>query len=448
MELRTRKLLDRSFSGLGISAIALMAIALLLILTPIIWKGSKAYIFKGTIEHRKVMLDHFDRGDSDQLEKEITATELIRAPIYRMLETFKTDMKEMSSSERRKYRSAVRELEKGLKELFGPPPGARKPVLIRQQYGQSRWDRTHVKLHELLYVEEWDYSNPDAMGILIETPRVNQFKNTSLEPLFSYIENNIDEMMKPRNTFYWQFLTDKSKDSHIFGGIWPEVLGTIYLTIGAMLFALPLGVIAAIYLCEYAREGKIISLIRICISTLAGVPSIVFGLFGLAFFLNTIGVSESKSVLAGALTLALLILPTIIRSSEEAIKAVPTPYKEAAMGLGAGKWHTVMTIILPAALPGILTGMVISMGRAAGETAPIIFTAAVSVGAPIALFETLTQPTPALPWNIYNLCTEHEAVDEIRHVQFGMVFTLIAIVLLLNLIAIIMRARISKKLRG
>ena len=189
-------------------------------------------------------------------------------------------------------------------------------------------------------------------------------------------------------------------------------------------------------------------MIRICISTLAGVPSIVFGLFGLAFFLNTIGVSESKSVLAGALTLALLILPTIIRSSEEAIKAVPNSYKEAALGLGAGRWHTIMTIILPAALPGILTGMVISMGRAAGETAPIIFTAAVSIGAPIALMETLTQPTPALPWNIYNLCTEHEAVDEIRHVQFGMVFTLIAIVLLLNLIAIIMRARISKKLRG
>ena len=286
------------------------------------------------------------------------------------------------------------------------------------------------------------------MGVLVETPRINQFKDTSLEPLFDYIENNADKMLLPKKTFYWQFLTDTSKDSHIFGGIWPEVLGTIYLTLGAMLFALPFGVIAAIYLCEYAREGRIISLIRICISTLAGVPSIVFGLFGLAFFLNTIGVSESKSVLAGALTLALLILPTIIRSSEEAIKAVPNSYKEAALGLGAGRWHAIMTIILPAALPGILTGMVISMGRAAGETAPIIFTAAVSIGAPIALLETLTQPTPALPWNIYNLCTEHEAVDEIRHVQFGMVFTLIAIVLVLNLIAIIMRARISKKLRG
>ena len=128
--------------------------------------------------------------------------------------------------------------------------------------------------------------------------------------------------------------------------------------------------------------------------------------------------------------------------------AVPRSYKEGALGLGASRWKTVVTIILPAALPGILTGTVISMGRAAGETAPIIFTAAVSVGAPITLLGTLTDPTPALPWNIYNLCTEHEAVDEIRHVQYGMVFTLVAIVLLLNLVAITMRARISKKLRG
>ena len=448
MELRTRKLLDRSFSGLGISAIMLMAFALLLILTPIIWKGAQAYFFTGTIEHRKVMYDHFGRGNIDKLTKEIKITEKNRAPVYAFIDDFKAEMREMSSSERREYRTSLREVEKGIKELLGPAPGARKPVLIRQQYGQSRWDRTQVKLHEILFSENWDYSNPDAMGVLVETPRINQFKGTSLEPLFDYIENNVDKMLLPKKTFYWQFLTDTSKDSHIFGGIWPEVLGTVYLTLGAMLFALPFGVIAAIYLCEYAREGRIISLIRICISTLAGVPSIVFGLFGLAFFLNTIGVSESKSVLAGALTLALLILPTIIRSSEEAIKAVPNSYKEAALGLGAGRWHTIMTIILPAALPGILTGMVISMGRAAGETAPIIFTAAVSIGAPIALMETLTQPTPALPWNIYNLCTEHEAVDEIRHVQFGMVFTLIAIVLLLNLIAIIMRARISKKLRG
>ena len=448
MNLSTRKLLDKSFSSLGLSSIALMGITLVLILAPIIWNGSKAYIFKGTIEHRKVMFDHFDRGNFDKLAIEKGDVNTARNFIYQSLDNFDEELKLMDSSERRKYRSEYREFKKQIKELLGPSPTDRKPVLIRQQYGQNRWDRTLIKLHEILYIQEWDYSNPDSMGELVERPRIEEYRGTALEAIFPYLENNIESMMLPKWTFYWQFLTDKSKDAHIFGGIWPEVLGTIYLTLGAMLFALPLGIIAAIYLCEYSKDGKIISLIRICISTLAGVPSIVFGLFGLAFFLNTIQVSESKSVLAGALTLSLLILPTIIRSSEEAIMAVPRSYKEGALGLGASRWKTVVTIILPAALPGILTGTVISMGRAAGETAPIIFTAAVSVGAPITLLGTLTDPTPALPWNIYNLCTEHEAVDEIRHVQYGMVFTLVTIVLLLNLVAITMRAKISKKLRG
>ncbi len=237
-------------------------------------------------------------------------------------------------------------------------------------------------------------------------------------------------------------------DAHFFGGIWPELLGTLYLTLGAILFAVPTGVISAIYLVEYAGEGRLIRLLRTCISTLAGVPSIVFGLFGLAFFVNAVQVSSSKSVLAGSLTLALLILPVVIRSAEEAIRAVPLTYKEAALSLGASKWRAIVTVILPAALPGILTGVVISMGRAAGETAPIIFTAAVSVGKPLGLLEVFSQPTPALPWNIYNLATEHEAVDEIRHVQYGMVLTLVGLVLLLNLAAIVLRARISKKLKG
>jgi phosphate transport system permease protein len=178
------------------------------------------------------------------------------------------------------------------------------------------------------------------------------------------------------------------------------------------------------------------------------VPSIVFGLFGLAFFINTLQVSPGKSVLAGALTLALLVLPTVIRASEEAIAAVPRSYKEAAMALGAGQWRTILTVILPAALPGILTGTVISMGRAAGETAPIIFTAAVSVGPLLRPSELLTQATPALSWNLYNICTEHEAVDEIRHVQYGMAATLVVMVLVLNLTAIVIRARVARRLKG
>lgn len=448
MRLETRKLLDKAFSGLGLIAIGVMAMALLFILSPIIWRGSKAFVFKGTIEHRRVMLEQFGRGNPENYNEEAEKAAAARAPVYKMMQEFEVEMKGMDGARRREYKSAYREVENGIKVLLGPTPGERTPVLLRQQYGQTRWDRSLLKLHEVLYSKEWDYSNTDAMGVLVEKPRVDQFAGTRLEPLFSYLDAHLEEILRPKTTFYWQFITDKSKDSHIFGGIWPEVLGTIYLTLGAMVFAVPMGVVAAIYLCEYAKAGRVISFLRICISTLAGVPSIVFGLFGLAFFLNTIHVSDSKSVLAGSLTLSLLILPTIIRSSEEAILAVPRAYKEAALSLGAGRWHTILTVILPASLPGILTGTVISMGRAAGETAPIIFTAAVSVGAPLKLWETLSQPTPALPWNIYNLCTEHEAVDEIRHVQYGMVFTLVAIVLLLNLFAILMRARISKKLRG
>jgi phosphate transport system permease protein len=286
------------------------------------------------------------------------------------------------------------------------------------------------------------------MGKLVLKPRAELFEGTSLEPLFGFVEQNLEAMLLPRRTLYWQFFIDESFDAHFFGGIWSEILGTLYLTIGAMLFAVPMGVIAAIYLCEYAKEGRVIGFLRTCINTLAGVPSIVFGLFGLAFFINSMHVSQSKSVLAGSLTLSLLVLPTIIRASEEAILAVPRTYKEAALSLGSTSWHTVLTVILPAALPGILTGIVISMGRAAGETAPIIFTAAVSVGNPLNIMQTLSEPTMALPWNIYNLATEHEAVDEIRHVQYGMVLTLVAMVLMLNMAAIILRARISKKLKG
>jgi phosphate transport system permease protein len=215
-----------------------------------------------------------------------------------------------------------------------------------------------------------------------------------------------------------------------------------------MRIAVPFGIVAAIYFQEYAKNGPVLSFLRSCVNTLAGVPSVVFGLFGLAFFINTLHVSRGKSVLAGALTLALLVLPTVIRASEEAIAAVPRTYKEAALSLGAGQWRTILTVILPAALPGILTGIVISMGRAAGETAPIIFTAAVSVGPLIGLGDVLSHPTPALSWNLYNMCTEHEAADEIRHVQYGMAFTLVMIVLALNLAAIFLRARVARKLKG
>jgi phosphate transport system permease protein len=448
MRLQTRKILDRAFAGSGALAIVLMAAALLILLAPMLIRGAGAIFFTGTVEHRRLMLEKFERGNRQEVKTEIQAARAAREPVYRMIAEFEQRLAGGDSAERAKYGKALRELKKALQVLLGPAPGGVRPMLMRDQYGQTRWDRAQVKLARVLYREEWDYSNPTKGGVRVLKPRAADFAGTPMEEVFPCLEWNVDKMLLPRRTVYWQFLTDESFDSHFFGGIWPEILGTFYLTAGAMLLAIPMGLIAAIYLTEYAGESRLLDLLRTCIGTLAGVPSIVFGLFGLAFFINTLNVSPSKSVLAGSMTLALMILPTVIRASEEAIRAVPQTYKEAALSLGAGRWHAVRTIILPAALPGILTGIVISMGRAAGETAPIIFTAAVSVGKPLAVWQTLTQPTPALSWNIYNLATEHEAVDEVRHVQYGLVLTLVTLVLLLNLAAIILRARIARRMRA
>jgi len=448
MNLGTRKILDRSFTAVGLTSIVLMALALLVVLVPIISGGIKALFFEATIEHRVLMYNEFGRGDSAELQEEQDRASAARQPVYDMLAAFEEELQGMGAGERRNFRSKLNQVRDVLHELLGPLPGDPEPILLRFQYGDTRWEQAEESLHKLLFVTKWDYSNPDVMATQYFEPRVTEFEGTSLEPLFAYVENHIEEMLLPEPVFYWGFITDRSLDAHIFGGVWAEIQGTFYLAVGAMLFAFPLGVVAAIYFTEYAKENFLTSMLRSANSTLAGVPSIVFGLFGLAFFINTMKVSESKSVLAGSLTLAIMVLPTIIRAAEEAILAVPRTYREASLGLGATKWRTIVTVILPAALPGIITGGIISLGRAAGETAPIIFTAAVSVGATIGLADVLTAPTPALSWNIYNLASEHEAANEIRHVQYGMVMALISIVLLLNMSAIMLRARISKKLKG
>lgn len=172
----------------------------------------------------------------------------------------------------------------------------------------------------------------------------------------------------------WQFLTQMPQKGMTAGGIFPAILGTLYLTIGAICFALPLGTSAAIYLTEYSAQNRLIRIIRIGINNLAGVPSVVFGLFGLAIFVKFL--NFGVSILSGSLTLGILILPTIIRASEEALSAVPQSFREASLALGATKWQTIQKVILPNSISGILTGSILSIGRAAGETAPILFTAA------------------------------------------------------------------------
>jgi len=241
----------------------------------------------------------------------------------------------------------------------------------------------------------------------------------------------------------WTFLTQAPMDSMTKGGILPCIIGTLCLSLGSMLVALPIGVASAIYLHEYARPGRVLRLIRLGINNLAGVPSVVFGLFGLAFFV--VYMKMGTSLLAGSLTLGALTLPVIIGSAEEALRAVPGTYREASLGLGATKWQTIWRVVLPAALPGILTGAILGVGRAAGETAPIMFTAAVffTPSLPSSLFDEVM----ALPYHIYVLATAGTEIEKTRHLQYGTALVLIVLVLGLNLIAIIYRALLRRKMR-
>ncbi len=239
----------------------------------------------------------------------------------------------------------------------------------------------------------------------------------------------------------WEFLTQAPRDSMTKGGILPCIVGTVVLSYGSMLLALPLGVASAIYLNEYARPGRTVRIIRLGIANLAGIPSVVFGLFGLAFFVTYFGLGVS--ILSGVMTLAILVLPLIIGSSEEALRSVPQTYREASLGLGATKWQTIQRVVLPAALPGILTGAILGIGRAAGETAAIMFTAAHFFSPHLP--ESLLDPVMALPYHVYVLATAGTEIEKTRPLQYGTSLVLIVLVLGMNLAAILLRARIQRK---
>ncbi len=239
----------------------------------------------------------------------------------------------------------------------------------------------------------------------------------------------------------WEFLSQKPRSGMREGGIFPAILGTLYLIIGTLVISLPIGVFAAIYLNEYARKNRLTRIIRLSIVNMAGVPSVVFGLFGLAFFV--ILLKFGKSILAGSLTLAFLILPVIITATEEALKAVPATYKQASMALGASKWQTILKVVLPQALPGIVTGSVIGIGRAAGETAPIMFTVAAfsQPNLPNSIFSQVM----ALPFHLYSLATQVTNPPEDK--QWGTALVLLLMVLVFAIIgtAIRTRARLQRK---
>ena len=237
----------------------------------------------------------------------------------------------------------------------------------------------------------------------------------------------------------WQFLTDVPRQGMRAGGIFPAIVGTVYLVVGAIIFALPVGLLSAIYLSEYAKDNCLTRIIKLAIVNLAGVPSVVYGLFGVAIFV--VFFNFGTSILSGSLTLGIMILPVIITASREALESVPNSFREASLSLGASKWQTIRHIVLPNAIPGILTGTILGLGRAAGETAPILFTVAAFYlpQLPKSIFDQAM----ALPYHLYVISTQVPNVDE--KIRYGTALVLLFLVLFMNLIAIIIRYQFRKQ---
>ena len=237
----------------------------------------------------------------------------------------------------------------------------------------------------------------------------------------------------------WKFLTAMPSDGMRAGGILPAIVGTFYLTLGTAIFSVPLGIAAAIYLSEYARENWLTRLIRIAIINLAGIPSVVYGLFGLGLFV--LFLKFGTSILAASLTLSIMTLPVIISAAEEALRAVPQAFRTVSVSLGGTRWQTIRKIILPQALPGILTGVILGLERAAGETAPILFT-----GAAFFLPHLPNSPldaTMALPYHLFVISTQVPGMP--IQIQYGTALVLIIFVLGMNMIATVIRSRARAK---
>lgn len=233
------------------------------------------------------------------------------------------------------------------------------------------------------------------------------------------------------------FIVSYPTNSFTEGGILPSIVGSLYLVLLAVIFAVPVGILGSVYLSEYAKENRFVELIRLSIDTLAGIPSIIFGLFGLAIFSKLLGFKIS--LLSGSLTLAILILPTIFSATVESLKTIPEDFRLASFALGATKWQTTWSIVVKTAMPNILTGVLLSIGRAIGETAPILFTSATfyTRGLPKSLFE----PVMALPYTIYGLITEGTFPEKQVPIAFGTAIVLIIIVFLISIPGIIIRER-------
>lgn len=255
-----------------------------------------------------------------------------------------------------------------------------------------------------------------------------------------------DILKKGSPVINWEFITAKPRNGMTEGGIWPAIVGTFWVSLVTVVFSVPIGMFAAIYLNEYANKGRIVRIIRLAIRNLSGVPSIVYGLFGFALF--TLSLNLGLSVLSSGLTLGLLTLPWTITASEEALKTVPMSYREGALALGATKWQTIRTNVLPYAVPGMLTGTILGLGRAAGETAPILFTGVAFFWPILPKFPTvLFQQFMALPYHLFIMSTQHHEIVKVRPLAYGTALVLIVLIVAMNGVAVWIRYRFRKKYR-
>ena len=241
----------------------------------------------------------------------------------------------------------------------------------------------------------------------------------------------------------WEFLTGMPRDGMTAGGILPAIVGTLCLTLGSIVIAFPLGILSGIYISEYTRDNWLVKLIRIMTNNVSGVPSIVFGLFGMALFVNTLGFGDS--IIAGSFTLALLVLPIVIRTTEEALRRIDNSYRLGSLALGATKLQTIRRVLLPMAMPNIITGLILSVGRVSGETAPILFTAVAYFlpKLPSSIFDQVM----ALPYHLYVIATSGTDLEATRPMAYGTALVLIAIVLVINLAANGLRRYFNKKVK-
>jgi len=249
-----------------------------------------------------------------------------------------------------------------------------------------------------------------------------------------------DILTKGLGVISWEFLSQPPRKGMTEGGIFPAIIGTFYVTFITAVFSVPFGMGCAIYLNEYAPDSRFTRLIRMSIRNLSGVPSIVFGLFGVALFVEMMQLGTS--IFAAGLTLGLMTLPWTITASEEALKAVPKSFREGSLALGATKWQSIRTNVLPYAIPGMLTGTILGLARAAGETAPILFTGA-------AFFLPFLPKSPtdqfmALPYHLYIMSTQHHSIVKVRPIAYGTALVLIVLVFLMNFSAIILRYHLRK----